>query len=132
MFVTDVWDDIRELTSGYFAGDEALRESNGERAHKQQSPVQLLLRIVLSSSNPGDLALDPFAGTGTTLVVARQLGRAAVGVELSPKNAALIEKRLDEKRDADDVSRFREDYRFTPDLERIWSCPSSAYPVPAV
>jgi DNA modification methylase len=124
MFVTDVWDDIRELTSGYFAGDEALRESNGERVHKQQSPVQLLLRIILSSSNPGDVVHDPFAGTGTTLVVARQLGRVAVGIELSPKNAALIEKRLTEGRDADDVSHFREDYRFTPDLASIWNSAS--------
>jgi len=48
VFVTDVWDDIRELTSGYFAGDEALRDNNGERIHKQQSPVALLLRIILS------------------------------------------------------------------------------------
>ncbi|MCS7190649.1 MAG: site-specific DNA-methyltransferase, partial [Fimbriimonadales bacterium] len=39
MFVTDVWDDIRELTSGYFAGEEAIRDKHGERFHKQQSPV---------------------------------------------------------------------------------------------
>ena len=36
MYVTDVWDDIRELTSGYFAGEEALRDSEGNRLHKQQ------------------------------------------------------------------------------------------------
>ena len=50
IFVTDVWDDIREMTSGYFAGDEALRDESGERVHKQQSPIALLLRIILSSS----------------------------------------------------------------------------------
>ena len=54
IFVTDVWDDIRELTSGYYAGDEALRCEDGERIHKQQSPVALLLRMILSSTNPGD------------------------------------------------------------------------------
>ena len=43
MFVTDVWDDIRELTSGYFVGDEALRDAEGNRLHKQQAPIQLLL-----------------------------------------------------------------------------------------
>ena len=75
ILLTDLWDDIRELTSGYFAGKEVLRDSNGERVHKQQSPLALLLRIVLVSTLPTDLILDPFAGTGTTLVVARQLRR---------------------------------------------------------
>ncbi len=120
LFVTDVWDDIREMTSGYFAGDEALRLKNGDRAHKQQSPVALLLRIILSSTIPGDLLLDPFAGTGTTLVVAEQLERPSVGIEIDPKNVKLIEKRLDERRDADSIEPLRDYYRFTPNLERIW------------
>ncbi len=120
VFVTDVWDDIRELTSGYFAGDEALRRDNGERAHKQQSPVALLLRIILSSTMPGDLVLDPFAGTGTTLVVAEQVGRSSIGIEIDPKNVGLIQERLDEQRDADSVFPLREYYRFTPGLDQIW------------
>ncbi|MFT3891826.1 MAG: site-specific DNA-methyltransferase [Anaerolineales bacterium] len=65
VFVTDVWDDIRELTSGYFAGEEAIRNKTGERFHKQQSPLALLVRIILSSTQVGDTVLDPFAGTGT-------------------------------------------------------------------
>ena len=120
MFVTDVWDDIRELTSGYFAGDEALRDADGNRLHKQQAPIQLLLRIVLSSTNPGDVVLDPFAGSGTTLVVAEQLGRKSIGIELDSQNVALIENRLAERRKSDDVSRFFKDYAYTPDLEAIW------------
>ena len=120
MFVTDVWDDIRELTSGYFAGDEALRDADGNRLHKQQAPIQLLLRIILSSTNPGDIVLDPFAGSGTTLVVAEQLGRKSVGIELDSQNVALIKKRLAEQRESDDVSRFFKDYVCTPDLEAIW------------
>ena len=48
IYVTDIWDDIRELTAGYFAGDEALRDGDGARFHKQQAPIALLLRIVLS------------------------------------------------------------------------------------
>jgi len=71
MYVTDVWDDIRELTSGYFAGEEPLRLPNGERSHIQQSPIQLLLRIILSSSKPGDFVFDPFCGTSTTNIVSR-------------------------------------------------------------
>lgn len=120
MFVTDVWDDIRELTSGYFAGDEALRDTDGNRLHKQQTPIQLLLRIILSSTNPSDVVLDPFAGSGTTLVVAEQLNRKAIGIELDAQNVTLIQHRLAVLRKSDDVSRFFTDYTCTPDLEAIW------------
>ncbi len=120
MFVTDVWDDIRELTSGYFAGDEALRDTDGNRLHKQQAPIQLLLRIILSSTNLGDVVLDPFAGSGTTLVVAEQLGRKSIGIELDSQNVELIQDRLAERRESDDVSRFFKDYAWTLDLETIW------------
>ncbi|MCY7374980.1 MAG: site-specific DNA-methyltransferase, partial [Pyrinomonadaceae bacterium] len=86
MFVTDVWDDIRELTSGYFAGDEAIKKETGERFHKQQSPIALLLRIILTSSKVGDWILDPFAGTGTTAIAARQIGRNSISIEVDADN----------------------------------------------
>ena len=120
MYVTDIWDDIRELTAGYFAGDEALRDDDGARFHKQQAPIALLLRIILSSTLVGDCVFDPFAGTGTTLVVAQQLGRRGRGVEIDPDNAACIHQRLRGIRPSDDVQRFREHYRFTENLEEIW------------
>ena len=120
IYVTDIWDDIRELTSGYFAGDEALRNPDGERVHKQQSPIALLLRIVLSSTKPGDFVFDPFAGTGTTLSVASQLGRAAIGVEKDSVNFEQIEKRLSRVRDTDSVERYRKDYAHTAELDEIW------------
>ena len=130
MFVTDVWDDIRELTSGYFAGDEALRDAEGKRLHKQQAPIQLLLRIILSSTNPGDVVLDPFAGSGTTLVVAEQLGRKSIGVELDKVNVEIIRERLAEKREADDISSLFKVYECTPDLEAIWGQARSRVPTP--
>lgn len=120
MYVTDIWDDIRELTAGYFAGDEALRDADGLRFHKQQAPIGLLLRIILSSSQVGDTVFDPFAGTGTTLVVAQQLGRRGLGVEIDPDNAERIGERLGVIRAADDIERFRDDYRFTENLDEIW------------
>lgn len=120
VFVTDVWDDIRELTSGYFAGDEAIRDKNGERFHKQQSPVALLLRIILSSTAPGDMVFDPFAGTGTTLVVANQLGRNSIGIEIDPKNSKMIRKRLEEIREADHIEKYYQDYAYTENLREIW------------
>jgi DNA modification methylase len=125
MYVTDVWDDIRELTSGYFAGDEALRDEQGNRIHKQQTPVQLLLRILLSSTNPGDLVLDPFAGTGTTLIVAQQLGRKSVGIEIDKQNVSRIEKRLSKVRESDDIIKFLQKYIYTKDVHSLWGLPDT-------
>ena len=120
MFVTDVWDDIRELTSGYFAGDEALRNETGERLHKQQAPLALLLRIILSSTQVGAVVFDPFAGTGTTLLVAHQLGRQSIGIEIDPTNVDCIQKRLASIRNSDRITRFYDDYRHTENLDTIW------------
>ena len=120
IFVTDVWDDIRELTSGYFAGEEALRDAKGNRIHTQQTPIALLLRIILASSLPNDTILDPFAGTGTTLVVAKQLKRNAIGIEIDPEYVELIKWRLLNLRAADNIMRYYDYYRFTENLEKIW------------
>jgi site-specific DNA-methyltransferase (adenine-specific) len=62
--------------------------------HGCQMPEQLLGRIIRASSQPGDLVIDPFAGSGTTLAVARKLGRSYVGCELSAAYAARIRERL--------------------------------------
>lgn len=120
VYLTDVWDDIRELTAGYFAGDEAIRKENGERFHKQQSPIALLLRIVLSSTKQGDTVFDPFAGIGTTLVVAEQLGRKSIGVEIDLENIKCVGNRLRHISDADNILRFYKDYRYTENLKAIW------------
>jgi len=121
VYATDVWDDIRELTSGYFAGDEAIRDKTGSRIHEQQSPVALLLRIILSSTMPGDLVLDPLAGTGTTVVVANQLERKSIGIEIDPDNVRIIGKRLKLLRPSDNVAKHYDYYRFTPNLNEIWT-----------
>lgn len=120
MYITDVWDDIRELTSGYFAGDEAIRKANGSRFHKQQSPIQLLLRIILSSTNPTDTVLDPFTGTGPTLIVAEQLKRSSIGIEKDKENVRCIENRLKVIRETDNVQRFYDEYINTENLDKIW------------
>jgi site-specific DNA-methyltransferase (adenine-specific) len=71
-----------------------------ERAgwHGCQMPEQLLGRIVRACSHPGDVVLDPFAGSGTTLVVAKKLDRHYLGFELSADYAAQVEARLDAAR----------------------------------
>lgn len=121
IYITDVWDDIRELTSGYFAGDEAIRDNKGDRVHTQQSPIALLLRIILSSTLPGDTVLDPFAGTGTTLVVAHQLKRNSIGIEVDAEYVKIIEDRLNHLRPADNIMKYYGYYGHTPKLWDIWS-----------
>ena len=56
-------------------GGERLKNKNGKKVHPTQKPEALLHRIILSSSNQGDLILDPFFGSGTTGAVPKQLSR---------------------------------------------------------
>lgn len=74
-----------------------------ERAgwHGCQMPEQLLGRIIRACSDPGDVVLDPFAGSGTTLVAAKKLGRRFVGFELSRKYAERVQSRLDAAREGE-------------------------------
>ncbi|HVQ56238.1 MAG TPA: DNA methyltransferase [Pyrinomonadaceae bacterium] len=62
--------------------------------HPTQKPEKLLAKIILASSNPGDLILDPFAGSGTTAVVAQKLGRRCIAVESDEKYCLIAQKRL--------------------------------------
>lgn len=63
--------------------------------HPTQKPEKLIAKLILASSNRGDLVFDPFLGSGTTAVVARKLGRRFVGVEIEPAYCCLARKRLD-------------------------------------
>lgn len=69
-----------------------FRERTG---HPCQMPEVVLERVIRACSNPGDLVLDPFAGSGTTLAVAKRLGRRWCGIELSAAYADGVRKRLD-------------------------------------
>ncbi len=62
-------------------GGERLKGAGGDKLHPTQKPEALLHRVLLSSSNPGDVVLDPFFGTGTTGAVAKRLGRHFIGIE---------------------------------------------------
>ena len=62
-------------------GHERLKNENGEKAHPTQKPESLLHRVLVGSTNPGDVVLDPFFGTGTTGAVAKMLGREFIGIE---------------------------------------------------
>lgn len=63
--------------------------------HPTQKPEKLLAKLILASSNPGDVILDPFLGSGTTSVVAKKLGRRYIGIEQEKEYVALAERRLE-------------------------------------
>jgi modification methylase len=75
-------------------GAERLR-IDGARAHSTQKPEALLYRVLLAASNPGDVVLDPFFGTGTTGAVARRLHRHWIGIERDEGYVALAQARID-------------------------------------
>jgi site-specific DNA-methyltransferase (adenine-specific) len=76
-------------------GAERVRDENGEKGHSTQKPEALLYRVILSSSNPGDIVLDPFLGSGTTAVIAKRLHRKWIGIERELKYINMAQKRID-------------------------------------
>jgi modification methylase len=75
-------------------GEERLKGKDGKKVHPTQKPEGLLARVLLSSSKPGDLVVDPFNGTGTTGAVAKRLGRRYVGFERDEAYAKAAEARI--------------------------------------
>ncbi len=74
---------------------------NGEKAHNTQKPEALLYRVILSSSNPGDVILDPFLGSGTTAAVAKILRRNWIGIEKDKKYIEIASERIQAVEPAD-------------------------------
>jgi modification methylase len=92
-------------------GGERLKTVDGEKAHPTQKPEALLHRVLVATTDPGDVVLDPFFGTGTTGAVARMLGRDFVGIEREAAYREIAERRLARVRPFDtaalEVSRSR-------------------------
>src|SRR5207249_4139661 len=74
-------------------GAERLKR-DGHKAHPTQKPESLLYRVLLATSAPGAIVLDPFLGTGTTAAVAKKLRRHWIGIEQDPAYVALARERL--------------------------------------
>ena len=90
-------DDIQvrsDWTLPLCTGEERLKGGDGKKLHPTQKPEALLARVILASSRPDDLVLDPFNGTGTTGAVAVHLGRRYIGIERDPAYAAAAERRI--------------------------------------
>ncbi len=76
-------------------GDERLKDENGDKAHPTQKPEGLLHRVLMASTRPNDIVLDPFFGTGTTGAVAKKLGRRFIGIERETDYIRHAQKRID-------------------------------------
>ncbi|MBV9833232.1 MAG: site-specific DNA-methyltransferase [Alphaproteobacteria bacterium] len=87
-------------------GAERIKDGSGRKAHPTQKPEALLFRCMMAATNPGDIVLDPFFGSGTTGAVAKRLNRRFIGLERDATYAEVARKRIAaiEPLAADDVA----------------------------
>lgn len=91
-------EDVQMRTDWLFPicnGAERLKDEAGDKVHPTQKPEALLARIMMASTKPGDVILDPFFGSGTTGAVARKMGRYFVGIERETAYIEAAQKRID-------------------------------------
>ncbi|HET7409040.1 MAG TPA: site-specific DNA-methyltransferase [Paracoccaceae bacterium] len=98
------YDALKELNEGLqmrsdwtlpiCSGSERLKGPDGAKAHPTQKPEALLHRVLIGTTNIGDVVLDPFLGSGTTGAVAKRLGRRFIGIERDPGYAAIARNRI--------------------------------------
>jgi modification methylase len=98
------YDALKELNEGLqmrsdwllpiCAGAERLKGADGAKAHPTQKPEALLHRVLVGTTNAGDVVLDPFFGSGTTGAVAKRLGRRFIGIERDPAYVAIARERI--------------------------------------
>ena len=90
-------DDLQMRSDWLFpicSGPERLKDDGGRKAHPTQKPEALLHRILIGTTNPGDVVLDPFFGTGTTGAVAQRLDRRWIGIERERDYVVAAEERI--------------------------------------
>ncbi|MEM1364269.1 MAG: site-specific DNA-methyltransferase [Pseudomonadota bacterium] len=91
-------DDLQMRSDWLFpicTGHERIKDEEGRKAHPTQKPEALLHRILMAASNPGDVVLDPFFGSGTTGAVAKKLGRHFIGIEREQDYIDVAQARID-------------------------------------
>ena len=89
-------------------GEERLKDGDGKKLHSTQKPEALLYRVLMASSNPGDLVLDPFFGSGTTGAVAKKLRRRWIGIERDPHYVEFARQRIAAVTEVEDEQLFQE------------------------
>ena len=75
-------------------GEERIKGTDGKSLHNTQKPMDLLRRVILASTKPGDIILDPFIGSGTTAAAARELGRNFIGIDREESYVAAARERV--------------------------------------
>lgn len=94
-----IFNEDKQMRSDWYlpicSGHERLMNENNKALHSTQKPEALLYRLLLMASNPGDIILDPFFGTGTTGAVAKRMGRYFIGIEKEQKYIDGAKKRID-------------------------------------
>jgi len=101
-------------------GNERLKNKQGKKLHSTQKPIELLKRVILTSTKEGDLILDPVAGTGTTGYVAKALNRDFVMIEINPKYVeGMIERFKKPLRISNEVSPNKEKVNKYLKLEEV-------------
>ncbi|WP_404380324.1 site-specific DNA-methyltransferase [Caenispirillum salinarum] len=85
-------------------GAERLKNAEGSKVHPTQKPESLLYRVIMASTNPGDVVLDPFFGTGTTGAAAKKLGRKWIGIEREQDYIEAARTRINSVEEISDTS----------------------------
>jgi len=86
-------------------GPERIKK-DGKKAHPTQKPEALIYRVLLASTKPGDVILDPFLGSGTTAAVAKKMGRHFIGIERDKTYAAVAKERIKKAEPPEDIADF--------------------------
>ncbi|WP_378943854.1 site-specific DNA-methyltransferase [Mesorhizobium sp. ANAO-SY3R2] len=100
-------DDVQMRSDWLFpicTGGERLKDDDGNKLHPTQKPEALLARVMMASTKPGDVVLDPFFGSGTTGAVAKRLGRHFVGIEREQAYIDAAQERINSVRPLDTPS----------------------------
>src|SRR5471030_1812158 len=114
-------------------GHERIKGADGQKAHSTQKPESLLHRVIVSSTKPGDVILDPFFGSGTTGAVAKRLGRHFIGIEREKTYADVARARIAEVVPADsDVIEVTKSKRAEPRIPFGWVVERGLLPVGTV
>jgi len=96
------YNDGKQMRSDWFIRDsvcnssERLRDENGDKLHSTQKPESILRMVVEASTEPGDLVLDPFVGSGTTAAVCKKLGRRCLGIDIDEGYVQIARERLED------------------------------------
>lgn len=97
---------------GICIGNERIKGGDGKKIHSTQKPEKLLYKVILSTSKPNDIVLDPFFGTGTTGAVAKLLGRNYIGIEREHEYNIAARKRIDDVIPLnDDISNLKKEVK---------------------